>query len=67
MRFVRPRGDHPVVGRLLEGRGYYVCPREACLGLLGKRLGRWFTSAEAELLVAALRRGLEEGTWIRRG
>ena len=54
------------MGRQLEGRGFYVCPREECVSRLGKRLGRWFPSAEVELVLAALRAELERGSWKRR-
>lgn len=61
VRFVRPAGDGPIVGRKLTGRGFYVCPAVGCVEGLEKRLGKWMTRDEAARAMAALRGMLEDG------
>lgn len=60
IRFVKSRGDQPVIGRLLPGRGCYVCPDKVCVKRLERRLRRSFEEKELQRTVEALRCFLEE-------
>ena len=60
IRFTPPGRDGAVVGRRLEGRGYYLCPSTDCLKKLAKRRRRWFPDAQWERIAAEIGRVLDE-------
>ncbi len=60
VRFVRPCGMDRIIGRLLPGRGYYVCSDRSCVKRLDQRLKRWFDFEELKRAGNALEAVLEE-------